>query len=220
VVKQLEGYKYFEAAENHKKYVGTDSHIERAGKKINVFTRAYVPLDYGGAHFTVNKNSYYTQNEQTLPFVMYNTNYFDNSFRPKPEHITGILDERSAADYKSDPAFYKQYADSQAKKGIYIPEIIFFKAIEEMMTANNQIKHVVFEYIKRYVTGWFLLNIDLFIDYKSYVKVYIYDSFVSFEIYRSDKKYGISLNGIKTVCMPLIKKIIIDEVIDEVIYEM
>ena len=213
---RLPGWKYFKAAENPEKYVGEQSFIERYGKIIKVLTSIHIPTYFGGATFIATKNSYYRQGDQS-PFTMYNTNYFDHSFCPLPEHITGILDERSAADYESDPAFYKQYVSSKAAIGIYIPEIIFFKSIKEILTINDSIKHVVFEYIKRYVTGWFLLNIDLFIDRKSYVEIEIQGTLVNFRIYKSIKKYGgIKLGHYKTMCIPLIKKIIINDIIYEI----
>jgi hypothetical protein len=155
--------------------------------------------------------------DKTDPFAMYNLHYFDNSFKKEiPEPITGILDERSADDYKSDSIFYNQYVNSKAAAGVYIPEIIFCHDIK-VFTVNDLLTNVLFEYIKRYVIGWFILNIDLFIDHKSHVEIEIKQNTVQLWIFRSIKKYGGPKLGIyKTMSIPLIKKIIINDVIYDI----
>ena len=220
--KQLPGFKYFEALDNYKSYMANDdkygTHSIQRDIKIVIYTAAFFETQSGMVYYVVNPNSYHASYmEKTDSFAMFNLHYFDNSFKKEiPEPITGILDERSADDYKFDSVFYNQYVNSKAAAGVYIPEIIFCHDIK-VFTVNDLITHVLFEYIKRYVIGWFILNIDLFIDHKSHVEIEIKQNTVQLWIFRSIKKYGGPKLGIyKTMSIPLIKKIIINDVIYEI----
>ena len=220
--KRLPGYKYFEAFDNYKSHT-IEQKIKLTDGTEREFQFINIPDDGEYVLDTFNVNEIQNLNHILLVADHTHTVYADNiftqsfidqykyfSYTKKLRRIEKNIENKNEylkyTELDSDARYYNNYFKSNVKN-TYIPEFLFSQSIKNFIYNHGQLTKPLFEYIKCFVVGYFLLNPKKFISCKSYILINIKENIVTINIYTSKKNFYF-VGYLGQIGLPLIEKVI------------
>ena len=228
---RLPGWKYFNAFNNYKSH-STEKELELIGggkgkfQFVNISDYGEYMLDTFNVNEIQNTNrvepdyhihTVYADNMFTQSFID-QYKYFSYTkklicverwFKNTDEYLEHIEFLKHSEELHSDARYYHNYIISNIKN-TYIPNILFSQSIKYFVYYNGPLTKPLFEYIKCFVIGYFLLNPKNFIACKSYILINIKKNIMTINIYTSKKNFVFIRSNYPIIGLPLIEKVILD----------